>query len=304
MNAPAPIALFAYARPVHLERTLAALRRNHLAKESELVIFCDGPREPRHRSATEAVRAIAEAECRTGAFRAVSLNLRPGNIGLARSIISGVTELCDRAGRAIVVEDDLVTSPWFLTFLNDGLDLYAENCDVASIHAYRYPGRRLPPTFFLRGADCWGWATWQRAWRKFRPDGAGLLNDIRHRHCEHAFDHSGARQMVRMLEDQIHGRNDSWAIRWHASAFLAGMVTLYPGTSLVQNIGNDASGTHCGVDESYLGELSPGRIPVERIQPVESHEAHREFGRFFEAQKDRASLLGRITRRMKRFLRK
>jgi hypothetical protein len=284
--ASAPIALFAYNRPWHLQRTVEALRCNRLAAESRLFVFCDGARTPEHAKTVAEVRAFARTI--TG-FRSVELVERQQNWGLARSIIVGVSAVCRRFGRTIVLEDDMVTSPWFLTFMNEGLDLYRDDARVASVHGYCYPvGEALPETFFLRGADCWGWATWNRAWQLFEPDGGKLLRALQERGLQREFDLDGSFSFSQMLQDQLDGRNDSWAVRWHATCFLRNELTLYPGRSLVQNIGNDASGTHSVNTQRYLGSITTDRVAVQDISVEESLQARQAFARFLRGTRPNA----------------
>ncbi len=278
--APAPVALFAYKRPEHLKVTLASLRANPQAARTHLYLFCDGPRRAQDEPGVEQVRELAR---QVDGFARVDHVFRDENFGLARSIIDGVTRVVTRHGRVIVIEDDLRLSPHFLRYMNDGLSMYADDERVASIHGYVYPtGHELPDTFFLRGADCWGWATWERAWRAFQPDGGILLQGLRERHLSHRFDLDGCAGFVRMLQDQTAGRNDSWAIRWHAQCFLRDWLTLYPGRTLVENIGNDSSGTHAAASSEYSGHPSDTAIAVKRIDLAESgigREAFKSFQR-------------------------
>jgi len=261
--APAPIALFAYRRPDHLRRCLEALQANNLASQSDLFIFSDAPRNSAAAQGVAQVRAMLK---NVEGFASVNITERPENWGLAKSIIAGVTDLVGRFGRIIVVEDDLVTSPYFLTYMNDGLEVWRDREEVASIHGYFYPVRApVPETFFLKGADCWGWATWKRAWDLFEPDGAKLLEQLRSLGLTRIFDRNGTYPYTQMLEDQIAGRNDSWAVRWYASAFLADRYTLYPGRSLVHNIGNDAQGTHAGATHRFDVKLSDNPVAVNAI---------------------------------------
>ncbi len=275
----APIALFAYSRPDHLRCTLEALRACPEAKDTDLIAYSDGPKNEQAQAGVDAVRALLRE---VSGFRSVRVVERENNMGLANSIIQGVGEIVAAHGRVIVVEDDLVVSPAFLAYMNLGLELYANDAAVASIHGYCYPVKgKLPETFFLRGADCWGWATWSRAWAHFRADGAQLLQDLEARSLCQKFDFEGAHPYVQMLRDQIAGRNNSWAIRWHASAFLEGMVTLYPGRSLVHNIGNDGSGTHCEKDSAWDVQIS-GVVPrMERLPLLESIAARKLFKEYF-----------------------
>ena len=199
---------------------------------------------------------------------------------MANSIIIGVTEVCQRHGRVIVLEDDLVTSRYFLRYMNEALDLYEDQPHVISIHGYVYPGREpLPETFLLKGADCWGWATWRRGWDLFRPNGAALLEELERTDLIHEFDFDGAFPYSQMLRDQIKGRNDSWAIRWYASAFLSNKLTLYPGRSLVHNIGNDSSGIHCEPSNSFDVEVSNTSVHLQKLAPQQNVKARAVFMR-------------------------
>lgn len=275
----APVALFAYMRPDHLARTLAALRSDPLAEKTDLHVFCDAPRNEAARAGCEAVRGLVRS---IDGFASVQVIERPVNFGLARSIIEGVTDMLKRHPSVIVLEDDLVVSPHFLGYMNCALQLYADDEAVASVHGYIYPiDRALPETFFLRGADCWGWATWRRAWAVFNIDGASLLADLRAQGMTRAFDFDGAYPYTRMLENQIAGRNNSWAIRWHASCFLRGMLTLYPGRSLVRNIGNDDSGTHSATNRDFDVKLALSAPQLERLPLQASQEGTRAVHDYF-----------------------
>jgi hypothetical protein len=275
----APIALFAFRRPDHLRRTIEALKANSLASSSELYIFCDGARAEGDIEAVEAVRTFASG---LDGFKSVETIYRSENMGLARSIISGVSEVLEKHGRIIVIEDDLVTSPHFLRYMNEALDLYAAEPRAASIHAYVYPvSKPLPETFFLRGSDCWGWATWARAWSYFNPDANDLIGQLVDGKLTKQFDMDGTYGFTAMLRDYAAGRNDSWAIRWHASAFVHNMLTLYPGRSLVENIGLDASGTNCEVSDRYGSSVENNDVQVSRISIVEDLAARQAFVEYF-----------------------
>src|SRR5262245_16544863 len=172
MSAPepiyAPVALFCYNRPHHVQRTVEALRMNAEAADTELYVFCDGlPDNSRHEE-LDAVRSYIRS---IDGFKKVTVLERDTNLGLSRSIVSGVTEIVNLHGRVIVLEDDLVTAPYFLRYINDGLRTYRDCEKVASIHGYSYAhSHRVPETYFLKGADCYGWGTWKRAWKLFNND--------------------------------------------------------------------------------------------------------------------------------------
>lgn len=260
VNNLAPIALFAFNRPDHLEQTLNALKANELASESILYIFCDGPREGKDDVyLTQRVRELANS---VKGFREVQVISHKTNKGLAQSIIDGVSKLCNEFGCVIVLEDDIVTSKYFLKYMNDGLAKYHDQEQIISLHGYIYPLRKpMPSPFFLRGADCWGWATWKRGWKLFNPNGEELLHALEKDNSLYRFNFNNSYDYFQMLKDQIEGKNNSWAIRWYASAFLKKKLTLYPHVSLVHNIGLDNSGTNCSSEDIFSAYLA--NFPLE-----------------------------------------
>lgn len=276
----APILLFAYNRPRHLQHTVEALAHNPQAQESELFVFSDGARTEDDREDVELVRSYIHT---IEGFKTVHRIERDRNYGLAANIIDGVTDIVNRYGRVIVLEDDLVTAPGFLQFMNDALDTYADEPRVGHIQAYDFTqNHRLPETFLIKFTGSWGWATWQRAWQHFNPDGQYLLNELHRRHLTRRFDFNGKYGFTRMLRRQVEGKNNSWAIRWNASLFLQDILSLNVGRSLVQNEGFDGSGTHCGADHLYEARLYKERLRVEKISPVtENLEARKIFERYY-----------------------
>ena len=166
--------------------------------------------------------------------------------------------------------------------MNKALLTYEGIEKVGAIHAYSYPTDEiLPETFFLKGADCWGWATWSRSWALFEECGDLLLKKIQDNNLVHSFDLDGCAAFSRMLKDQVEGKIDSWAIRWHASMFINEKFCLHPGRSLVKNIGLDSSGTHCPKTNSFDTKLS--RLPVSVGIPKleESNFAREAIKKFF-----------------------
>ena len=299
----APIAIFAFNRPVHLQRTLDALAANSLACQSHVTIFCDGPRNDAERGKTDAVRAVAFAEIDKARFASVKTVMQECNRGLAPSIIAGVTSMLDVDERIIVVEDDLLTSPHFLRYMNDGLEVYAHEDAVASIHGYGFPHTvsAPPETFFLPGADCWGWATWRRAWDVFEEDAAVLLERIDALRLRHAFDVDGCYGYYEMLEAARDGKVSSWAVRWYAATFLAHKWTLHPAQSLVFNMGNDSSGTHCGTSNGWDSTLASAPVPVQPM-PVATNVIMYNAYKFFlvRVSGGRWNLLKRRAKRLLR----
>jgi len=266
-----PIALFVYNRPWHTKQTIESLLKNSEARETDLFVFSDGPKTDADAKKVEDVRDYISSL--TG-FAKVDLIASAHNKGLANSIIAGVTKILETSETVIVMEDDLVTSPYFLRYMNEALTLYQNDDTVISIHGYVYPVKQsLPETFFLRGADCWGWATWRRGWKYFEPDGRKLLTELERSNSIREFDMDDSFWYSEMLRDQIKGLNNSWAIRWHASAFLRNKLTLYPGESLINNIGFDNSGTHSGGSQQYQANIVQRPLNVKRIDLNEDSHA-------------------------------
>lgn len=291
-----PIALFTFNRPQHTQVALESLLKNPQASASDLYVFSDGPRHERDLPGLEQTRAMLR---KLSGFKHIELVFRDANMGLADSIIDGVSQLVSLYGTAIVLEDDLRLSPYFLQFMNEGLECYADEPRVCSIHGYCFPTQvPLPETFFWRGADCWGWATWARAWQGFEQDGQALLAKLQKKKLTQAFDLDGLVPYTQMLKDQIKGKNNSWAIRWHAATFLKEQLTLFPGRSLVNNIGNDASGQHCEQTDVFDTHLSTSPIKLGGISIKENLEAKEIIKQYYRSIKP--SLMTKIVSKVQR----
>ena len=240
----APIALFVYNRIDHLKKTIKSLKKNKLSIKSDLIIFSDYAKN------NENIKNILEVRKyikKLKGFKKIKIYERDKNFGLSKNIISGVSIVLKKYKNIIVIEDDLILDKFFLDFMNDGLKLFKKEKKIASIHGYIYPtnlNSHIPDYFFLKGADCWGWATWKRSWNLFEKNGNKLKYLIDNQNLKKEFNFNGSYDYYKMLVNQIEGKNDSWAIRWYASAFLQQMYTLYPKKTFVKNIGTDGSGTH------------------------------------------------------------
>lgn len=281
----APIALFVYNRPMHTRRTLEALRRNREAAESELFIFSDSPK---NECAVDGVAGVRDIIKNVKGFRNICITERNKNYGLAMSIIEGVNGLCEEYGRIIVLEDDLLVSPHFLTYMNTALDRYEPYERVMQISGHMFPvkSKTDTDTVFLPFTTSWGWAVWQRAWKHFDPHMSGYEKLCVDPSLRQMFDLDGSYPYFDMLEAQKNGKIDSWAIRWYLSVFMNGGLTLFPVRTLVKNIGFDCSGTHCGKSEKQSSidlDFSVRRYP-ERCVNNEFKKA--VFDYFSRSQKD------------------
>ena len=299
MNTNAPILLFVYNRPAHTRRLVESLLRNAEAARSSLFIYSDAPRDESVRPAVDEVRRYVRS---IRGFDRVEVVERTENWGLARSIIDGVSTALQRFDRVIVLEDDLVLSPYFLRFMNEALETYKDEPRVGHIQACDFTqDPSLPDTFLIKWTGSWGWATWRRAWKHFNPDGQALLDELERRRLTRTFDFDGAYRYTRMLRRQGEGKNGSWAIRWNASLFLADILSLNVGRSLVQNTGFDGSGTHCGGGGLYASTLWMKPLPVVRISPaVENPAARHAIARYYRRH---FGFWAKAVRRIKRTLR-
>ena len=294
----APIILFVYNRPEHTSRLIETLRRNQLSLQSELFIYSDGAK---CEEASSKVNEVREYIHTITGFLNITIIEQEVNKGLANNIIEGVTTLLNRYDRVIVLEDDLVLSPFFLQFMNDALETYKDEPRVGHIQACDFTqDPSLPDTFLIKWTGSWGWATWQRAWQHFNQDGGALLTELKERNLTYTFDFDGKYGYTRMLDHQIKGYNNSWAIRWNASLFLKDILSLNVGKSLVENKGFDGSGTNCGSGNLYSTNLWMEPLTVEMITPVEENmQARRAYKQYYQKTN---SFVAKAMRRIRRTL--
>ena len=260
-----PVALFTYNRPEHTRRVLSSLEQCSQLEACRIYIFCDAARTPAHQSAVEASRSVVrDFAPRIGA----QVIERDKNLGLARSIVEGVTSLIREYGRIIVLEDDLILSPDFLDYMLQGLDRFQDNKQVYQISGYIFPISPTPlkDTFFLPLITTWGWATWERAWQVFDWNPPQALERIADEQTRKRFDLDDSYPYADMLKQRLAGQNDSWGILWWYAVFNADGLVLYPKKSLVRNEGFDGTGTHSGGNrafaQSIYTDVSRGHRPV------------------------------------------
>jgi len=241
----APIVLFVYNRPWHTKQTLDALKQNDLAQETIIYIYVDGPKlnaKPEDIEKTKEVRNIIK---NVHGFSKVVVKEATENKGLAKSVLDGVSEVIDKFGKIIVLEDDIVTSPGFLRYMNDALNFYENEEKVMHISAYSPPVKqKLPELFFYEVMHCWGWGTWKRAWKKLNTSYTHILKILKEDKRLSHFDLDNSGMFLPQLHHNIIGKSNTWAILWYGSIYLANGLCLNPGTSLIQNIGHDGSGVN------------------------------------------------------------
>lgn len=282
----APIILFVYNRVGLTKLTVDALLKNKEAGETILYVFADGAKPNATIEQREKVEEVRTYIHTIRGFKEVVIEEAAQNKGLANSVISGVTKVVEKHGRAIIVEDDLLTSKNFLHYMNSSLDMYENDDEVICIHGYSII--KNPPikekTYFQIGADCWGWATWKRGWDMLNPDSKALMKMISaDKQLLRTFTYNHSYRYMKMLRKQIKGKVDSWAIRWYASAVVNGKLCLYPAKSLVKNVGYGEDATHCSNTESYEAtvEIDETTTDFPKIATVESAVMRQEWEKLF-----------------------
>ncbi len=248
-----PILLFTYKRLDALKKTIEALSANELADQSDLYIFSDGPKTEKDAAAIQKVRAYLKT---VQGFKNINIKASEGNKGLAKSIISGVSEVMKLSDKVIVMEDDLLTTSNFLTFMNNALTKYENEEKVFSVSGYsmnlNQDVNNTSETYFLNRGWSWGWATWKSRWDDvdWEMKDYDIFKNDKRKKSEFAM---GGSDLNKMLRNQMEGALDSWAIRWFYHQFKVSGLTLYPVYSKVYNNGFDQLATHTtGSNNRYL----------------------------------------------------
>lgn len=250
-----PLVLFVYNRPWHTHQTIEALQKNELASESELFIYSD---EAKNEDARKSVEEVREYIDKIDGFKKITIIKRDKNRGLANSIIDGVTKIVNEYGKIIVLEDDLVTSPYFLKFMNEALEFYKDEKRVWHISGWNYPieSDGLEDIFLWRAMNCWGWATWSDRWSYYEKDVQRIVTQFSKEETK-AFNIDGYyRDFWAQVKDNRDKRIDTWAIFWYATIFKNSGLCLNPVNTFVRNIGNDGSGENCINYDIYQKELN------------------------------------------------
>ncbi|WP_421334960.1 hypothetical protein [Aeromonas veronii] len=296
-NRFSPVVLFVFARPDHTKKTVDALLANPEACNTDLIVYADAARSEKDVAAVEAVREIFS---NLRGFKSVTIHLREKNYGLAKNIMEGVTQVTEMYGRAIILEDDIVTSPAFLNYMNAALDKYENIEEVWHISGWNYPiksNENLPETFFWRTMNCWGWATWADRWQHFKKNPDELVNSWSSDDVKR-FNLDGTHDFWAQVVANHEGNLNTWAIFWYATIFVHQGLCLNPTRSFVANIGNDGSGENCGAKDIYktrLATIFHQQWPTKLTENVTVVEIIRAFYKSLKP-----SLLRRILGRIKR----
>ncbi len=278
----APIVLFTYNRLEHTRQTIEALKANVYAAESRLFIFSDAPKNEQAEPAVQAVRDYLHS---VDGFKEIQIIQRDENWGLARNIMDGVTSIVNRYGKIIVLEDDIVTSKWFLKYMNDALKIYKNEPRVMEISGYQpaIDKEDLSETFFLHFGDCWGWATWARAWAFFERNPEQLMQEFSDEDIYH-FNFEGAMDFWSQVVQNYDGKLYTWAVFWQASIMRRNGLMLATRDSLTDNVGLDGSGENCGAADSWRALRRERAITVFPLAIEESILGRQRLKTFFMQQ--------------------
>lgn len=249
----APICLFTYNRLWETQQSINALKNNYLASESDLFIFSDGPK---NEESVKKVEAVREYIRQVFGFKSIKLIESSYNKGLAKSIISGVTQILEEYDKVIILEDDLLTKPNFLNFMNQALDYYSSSKNIRSVNGFSLVLKNeTNQIYFQKRPFPWGWATWKNRWEADAFNKEKILTQIREKETNLTkFRKECGDDISKMLLNSIHGINNSWYVRWVYFHFRTNTFSVYPLFSFVENIGFSENATHCKTINTYLSK--------------------------------------------------
>lgn len=255
-----PLAFFAFNRPSHTARSLDALYNCGYKEKFDFFFYSDAAPHKGMASKVEEVRKVLDEKAD---FFPAEVIKRDNNLGLAKSIVEGVTSLCKKYGCVVVVEDDLEVSPDFLKFMFNALERYSDDEDVMQVagHTIAPPDDLTKDAFFLPITTTWGWGTWDRAWKHFSWDPENWPDKKNDADWKKLFTVNESNDYIGMLEDRLKNMNDSWGILWWYSVSIRLGKVLYPIVNLVSNFGFDGTGVHCGNKDSSV-HSSPKRFAL------------------------------------------
>lgn len=283
MNNLTQIVLFVYNRPEHTRRTVESLSKNDLAVKSKLTVFSDGAKNEKDLIKVKAVRNYIKD---IDGFKSIEIVEQQSNLGLANSVISGVSEVIGYSGKVIVMEDDLVSAPYFLKYMNEALNLFENDMRIYSISGYTFP-IKIPknytlPVYLSPRSSSWGWGTWRNRWEKADWKLNEFQSFINDKEKVRSFN-EGGEDLTRMLSKSVTGEVDSWSIKWTFTHFVQNAFCVYPVKSRIKNIGTDKSGVHTSRTKKFDVELENRDIELitmEDLQP--NKEILKAFHKFFK----------------------
>tara|TARA_B100001109_G_C18842267_1_gene465078 strand:- start:168 stop:1838 length:1671 start_codon:yes stop_codon:yes gene_type:complete len=271
MKSLSPIILFVYNRPYQTMKVLEFLKKNLLSRKSDLIVFSDGSKKnDLDKKKVEIVRIILK---NLKGFKSKKIYFRKKNLGLFKNIMQGLDSIFKKYDKAIILEDDLVVNKHFLRYMNKALNIYANNSKVSCISGWFCShNKKINDTFFLRGSDIWGWATWKRSWKDFNRNPKSLIKIFKNNtNLIQKFNLNNSYNYYRLLERREKKINQSWGILWNASNFLKNKYYLNFSNSLCVNIGQDQSGSHDDGNMGYFNQKLSNRNINLKKQKIEEN---------------------------------
>ena len=249
-----PIILFTHTRLNLLKKCIKSLKKNKLAQESTLYIFSDGPINKKQNKKIAKVRFYLK---RIDGFKKVKIFFKKKNYGLSKNIINGVTKILKKEKKAIIIEDDLIFDKFFLEFMNSSLNKYENKKKVWHISGWNYniDLKLKEDTFFTRGMNCWGWATWRDRWKYFEKNPKTIINTWdKNKINKFNFDNS-INFFSQILKNNKKVLN-TWAVFWYATIYENKKLCLNPKKTFTENIGESPSATNTkSIDKIFSTNL-------------------------------------------------
>lgn len=245
-----PILLITYNRPVHTRRVLEALSANLLADKSDLYVYVDGPKEGASEEDRRKIEEVKRVALERKWCGSVTLRASEHNRGCRDAVIYAISDMFKSCELLIILEDDIITSPAFLTYMNKALERYKDRKTVFSISGhsnaperFRVPGDYGYDVYASPRLFNWGWGTWADRWAQADWSMDYYDDFISKPYERQAFDRGGE-DMTPMLTDERMGRSSAWDIQFAFAHFANHAVSIVPCLSYTANIGRDGSGTH------------------------------------------------------------
>ena len=296
-NELAPVALFVYNRAENARRTLEALSRNTLARETDVFVYSDGGKDEQSWKLVNEVRRIVKEFA--GGFKAFTLVERPENYYLERNIVEGIAEVFEHHDRIIVLEDDIVTSSYYLQYMNEAFEMYKAVPRVMHVAGFTNLALDDVPFYFTPHMSGWGWGTWRDRWQEhFRHYSSreealdGLTPDD-----ENALQYGGVFPCLKSLDK----RPIPWDICWEIAIYRAHGLCLTPGRTMVRNIGLNA-GTHFRswrLLQRFEFDREPQQqpLPLSKVEQPEANPAiEAQFAQAITDWGIRYTTLGKVVR--------
>lgn len=266
------ILCFGFDRPMHLERMLNSLEKNHESIDSDVYICIDGPADG---TDLEMHSKTVEVAKKNWNFKSTKLILREKNLDCRTNIINTITELFKTNDRLIILEDDLVLGPNFLSYMNAALHKYLNKKEMWCINGYSYPQLNFKSgSSVSKYVSPWGWGTWSDRWEIFVNEDYDKKNfisslsenDRKKFNVENLYDWEDI-----IVKNEL-GKISAWDAYWYQAVFMNKGFTLYPNKSHIRNEGFDGTGMHCSSTNDWITPINmsitkryPNKIKLNKL---------------------------------------